>query len=57
MMYLSDIMELLGIDQDLASQVYMKMLHLDMSECTDEQFEREVFFAYYLVTDEMADKV
>jgi hypothetical protein len=45
MLWISEIEKVLGCDEDMAFKVYERMV-IDFSECTNEEFEREVRFAY-----------
>ena len=52
MLYIKQIMELLGCDKETAHIVRINMV-LDFSEATDEQFEREARFIYSRLIREM----
>lgn len=46
MMYVRQIETLLGCDRDTAMAVFDLMYDLDLSECTDRQFNRTARVAY-----------
>lgn len=52
MIYITQIKEILGIDNDYIADCIFKRMNLDFSECTAEEFEAECKRA----TDEFVDE-